>query len=165
MEINGNWTSSLNAVEVPTLASPNGGVTLGGFITPSTINPTNWTRSYARSAYINSLPPRSNLHILPETTVTRVLFREQASADGWVADRVEFARSADSPRRTVSVRREVILAGGSLGSPKILLHSGFGPRDVLEKAGVTIIEELPGVGQHLQDHLVCIARLYPVPSF
>ena len=55
---------------------------------------------------------------------------------------------------TMNVRREVILAGGSLGSPKILLHSGVGPKDVLDAAGVPLKLELPGVGQHLQDHMV-----------
>ena len=54
----------------------------------------------------------------------------------------------------ISVRREVIVAGGSLGSPKILLHSGVGPKDVLDAACVPLKPELPGVGQHLQDHMV-----------
>ncbi|KXN90305.1 Versicolorin B synthase [Leucoagaricus sp. SymC.cos] len=154
MAIVGNWTSSLNTIGVPPLPNPNGGKTFGGFVTPSSINPTNWTRSYSRSAYIDSLPPRpSNLHILPQATVTRLLFLSDASADGWIANQVEFAQDSSSTRRTVKVRREVILAGGPIGSPAILMHSGFGPRDTLENAGIQMIEELPGVGQHLQDHL------------
>ncbi|KAG6805495.1 hypothetical protein H0H93_004692, partial [Arthromyces matolae] len=70
-----------------------------------------------------------------------------------VATGVEFASSATSSRNIVNVTKEVILTGGSLGSPNILMHSGVGPSDVLGDVGVSIILELPGVGQHLQDHL------------
>ena len=47
-----------------------------------------------------------------------------------------------------------ILAGGAVGSPQMLLVSGVGPKDVLDSAGISVQIELPGVGQHLQDHLV-----------
>jgi len=159
----GNWTSSLNTIGIPTLLNPNGGSTLGGFVAPSSINPTNWTRSYARPAYIDPLPPRSNLHILPEATVTRVRFLPERTVDGWVANQVNFGKDSNSRGRSVGVRREVILTAGSVGSPAILMHSGFGPREVLEEVGVDVMENLPGVGQHLQDHLVRV--LYFNPSY
>lgn len=152
----GNWTSSLSAIGVPPLANPNNGSILGAFVTPSTINPTNWTRSYARSAYISPLPPSDNLHILPQATVTRLLFRKKATSDGWIADAVEFARDAPSTRKSIQVRKEVILSAGTIGTPKILMLSGFGSQDVLSNADVDVIEKLPGVGQRLQDHLVSI---------
>lgn len=64
----------------------------------------------------------------------------------------------------MDVRKEVILAGGAIGSPHVLLASGVGPRDVLEAAGVQVNVELPGVGQHLQDHIVsdqiCAAEIF-----
>ena len=53
-----NWTFALAGAAIPTLEAPNGGVTMGTFITPSSINPANWTRLCSRSAYIDSLPPR-----------------------------------------------------------------------------------------------------------
>lgn len=149
-----NWTSALAGAGIPTLEAPNGGVTMGAFITPSSINPANWTRSYSRSAYIDPLPPRSNLHILPGATVTRLLFSDSSSSSSSLtANAVEFMNAADNKLITIGVRREVTLAGGSLGSPKILLHSGVGPKDVLDAAGVPLKLELPGVGQHLQDHM------------
>lgn len=49
-------------------------------------------------------------------------------------------------------RREVILAGGAIGSPRILLHSGIGPAKDLERAGVSVLLDLPGVGRNLIDH-------------
>ncbi|PPQ80723.1 hypothetical protein CVT25_001843 [Psilocybe cyanescens] len=154
ISINNNWTSSLERAGVPTLPNPNGGVTLGGFITPSSINPSNWTRSYSRSAYIDPLPPRANLHILPDSTVLRLVLGDETDKTGeHKATGVEFAKDAQAAKSTVNVKKEVILAGGPLGSPKVLMHSGVGPKDVLEDAGVQVKVELPGVGQHLQDHL------------
>ncbi|KAF9035618.1 GMC oxidoreductase-domain-containing protein [Panaeolus papilionaceus] len=152
-----NWTASLNAAGVPTLAAPNGGSTLGGFISPSSINPANWTRSYSKSAYIDSLPPRSNLHILADATVTRLVFGTDKDQNGDLyAKEVEWVPSGASDasgRTSVKVKREVILAGGTMGSPKILMHSGVGPKDILDAAGVQVALELPGVGQNLQDHM------------
>ncbi|KAF8159180.1 hypothetical protein B0H34DRAFT_655044 [Crassisporium funariophilum] len=154
IDIVSNWTSALANAGVPELTSPNGGVTLGGFISPSSINPHNLTRSYSRSAYIDSLPPRSNLHILPSATVVRIVLSDKPDSSGNLyATGVEFAGNPTASRTTVKVKKEVILAGGPLGSPKMLMHSGVGPKDVLEGASVTMRLELPGVGQHLQDHL------------
>ncbi|KAG8927754.1 hypothetical protein FRC02_007811 [Tulasnella sp. 418] len=119
----------------------------GAFIAASSINPTNYTRSYSRSAYIDPLPPRPNLHILFNNTVTK-FFTENGRAT-----RVEFAQDGFAQRRTVGVNKEVLLNGGAIGSPNILMQSGVGPRDVLEKAGVPVVVDLPGVGQHMQDHL------------
>ncbi|HVY41434.1 MAG TPA: GMC family oxidoreductase N-terminal domain-containing protein [Hyphomicrobiaceae bacterium] len=55
--------------------------------------------------------------------------------------------------RDFAVRREVILAAGSIGSPQILQLSGIGPGALLQRYGLTVVHELPGVGENLQDHL------------
>jgi choline dehydrogenase len=49
--------------------------------------------------------------------------------------------------------REVILAGGAINSPQLLMLSGIGPADQLASVGVAVAHDLPGVGQNLQDHL------------
>ena len=60
----------------------------------------------------------------------------------------------------MNVGKEVILTGGAVGSPQMLMLSGVGPQNVLKAAGVDVNLALPGVGQHLQDHLVrCILLL------
>jgi len=117
------------------------------------INPTNWTRSYSKSAYIDPLPPRKNLDIMVSATVTRIVFGDKNSAGNVIASAVEFATSANGAKKVVKVNKEVIVTGGALGSPNMLMHSGVGPKDVLDAAGVPLVVELPGVGQHLQDHL------------
>lgn len=86
--------------------------------------------------------------------VTRLLFNSSSPAENLTANAVEYALNGGTQKLTVKVKKEVILAGGSVGSPAVLLYSGIGPKDVLNAAGVTVVSELPGVGQHLQDHLV-----------
>ncbi|KAH0583196.1 hypothetical protein H2248_011080 [Termitomyces sp. 'cryptogamus'] len=149
----GDWTPSLNAIGIVPATDPASGRNTGGFVSTVCINPSNWTRSYSKSGYIDPLPPRANLDILVSSTVTRIIFGNKDSNGDVIATGVEFAASETSPRISVNVTKEVILTGGTLGSPNILLHSGIGPKDVLDAAGVAVVSELPGVGQHLQDHL------------
>lgn len=53
-------------------------------------------------------------------------------------------------------RKEVILSAGSIDSPRLLLVNGIGPKADLEKVGVAVRKDLPGVGQHFQDHVMAI---------
>lgn len=59
----------------------------------------------------------------------------------------------------------MILSAGAIGSPQILLLSGIGPRKELEKHQIPVLVDLPGVGQHLQDHLCTLVFcLTEIPS-
>ena len=151
----GNWTSTLANAGVEVCEDAYGGENYGAYIATNSINPTNWTRSYSRAGYIDPLPPRDNLAVLPNATVTRIIF-DTSNTNNLTATGVEWASSADAPRQTINVRKEVILSSGAMGSPRVLMHSGVGPSDVLQAAGVDVQVNLPGVGKHLQDHLVRI---------
>jgi len=94
------------------------------------------------------------LHVLADAMVTQIIWDSASSDSGLKATGVEFAATRGATAKTVKVNKEVILAGGAIGSPSVLMHSGVGPRDVLSAAGVDVKLELPGVGQHLQDHVV-----------
>ncbi len=97
---------------------------------------------------------RKNLVVLPNQTVTRIIWDTEVDEDGnRRALGVEFAADASAPRVHVTARREVILSAGAIGSPQILQLSGFGCKELLAKNNVTLVKELPGVGQNLQDHL------------
>jgi choline dehydrogenase len=61
--------------------------------------------------------------------------------------------------KTVRARREVILSGGAIGSPHILMLSGVGPSGHLTDKGVDVVHDLPGVGQCLQDHYSAAVKL------
>ncbi len=101
-------------------------------------------------------PDRLRLEL--DALATRVLFGADNRAVG-----VEYLRgerlyrahrqpSGDSgERREIRASREVILAGGAFNTPQLLMLSGIGPRDVLERHGVGVRVELPGVGRNLQD--------------
>ncbi|KAH7087956.1 hypothetical protein BKA62DRAFT_794943, partial [Auriculariales sp. MPI-PUGE-AT-0066] len=117
------------------------------------INPSNWTRSYSRSGYLDPLPPRANYDVLVNAQVSRILFDQASPSGNLSATAVEYSRDGGKTVNTVKVNKEVILSGGVVGSPAVLLHSGVGPRDVLSGAGIDIVSELPGVGHHLQDHV------------
>ncbi|KAF8159179.1 mala s 12 allergen [Crassisporium funariophilum] len=148
-----NWLPTLEAAGIPTQSDGYSGNNIGAFFATSSINPSNLTRSYSKSAFIDSLPPRSNLHIIPGATVTRIVFSDNVQGGNMVADAVEFSMAKGGEVLSVGVGKEVILAGGAMGSPQMLMVSGVGPKDVLEGAGVAVKVELPGVGQHLQDHM------------
>jgi choline dehydrogenase len=87
---------------------------------------------------------RPNLRVITRALTERVLFEGKRA--------VGIAFREHGVPRTVRARREVILSGGAIGSPHILLLSGVGPAAHLADKGVEVVHELPGVGQCLQDH-------------
>ncbi|ORY28016.1 GMC oxidoreductase-domain-containing protein [Naematelia encephala] len=128
------------------------GNTRGVMITPSTLNMRNQSRSDSKAGYIDPLPPRSNLVILTGQQVTEVLFNGTKDASGNVmASGVKFQASSSATSYSVQANREVILAGGSIGSPQILQLSGIGPSSTLTGLGIDVVLDLP-VGYNLQDH-------------
>ena len=61
--------------------------------------------------------------------------------------------------------KEVILSAGAVGSPHILLLSGIGPQEELQKHDIPVIVDLPGVGKNLQDHIFTLMIfLTPIPT-
>jgi choline dehydrogenase len=97
-------------------------------------------------AYLKPALQRKNLTLYTEAAVTRVLF------DGRRAAGVEFEQLG--ARRTVRARREVVLCGGAINSPQLLMLSGIGDRDQLADHGIDVVHEAPDVGANLLDHLV-----------
>ena len=100
----------------------------------------------AARAYLRPAMGRPNLRVLTGCLATRVLL-ERGRAVG-----VEYAQGGFAAKRALAAR-EVILAGGAVNSPQLLMLSGVGPADQLCEAGVPVLHDLPGVGQNLQDHL------------
>ena len=101
-------------------------------------------RLSAARAYLHPVMNRPNLEVRCSTFVNRVLF------DGTRAVGVEVA-ARSGPKRIDA--REVILCGGAINSPQLLQLSGVGNAAELEALGIGVVRDLPGVGEHLQDHL------------
>ncbi len=99
----------------------------------------------AASAYLRPALSRPNLEVRVKALATRILF------DGMRASGVEYRANG---RTTIArARREVILSGGAINSPQLLLLSGIGPADEIRRHGIRVLLDLPGVGRNLQDHL------------
>jgi len=112
------------------------------------------TRSGKRSstfhAFLEGAEKRPNLAIVTDAQVTRVILEGEAGEQ--VATGVEY-RVGGGTTQAVFATKEVVLSGGAIGSPHLLLLSGVGPRAELETAGVACQVDSPHVGKHLKDHL------------
>ncbi len=102
-------------------------------------------RSSTASAYLAPIRGRANLTVRTGATATRVVI-ERGRAVG-----VEIAEKGGLS--VIRAEREVLVASGTIGSPKLLMQSGIGPGDHLKAVGVAVVHDLPGVGGNLQDHL------------
>ncbi len=101
-------------------------------------------RLSAARAYLHPVMHRRNLKVTTRTLVTRVLF------EGRRAIGVEYTRGRNVER---AIGKEVILCGGAINSPQLLMLSGVGNAKELRALGITPAHDLPGVGENLQDHL------------
>ncbi|MDT8409310.1 MAG: choline dehydrogenase [Wenzhouxiangellaceae bacterium] len=95
--------------------------------------------------YLQPVRSRSNLTVRTGALSSRVLL------DGTRAAGVEYQKRGLT--RKVHAAREVLLCGGAINSPQLLMLSGIGPARQLESAGVRVRHALDGVGRNLQDHL------------
>jgi choline dehydrogenase len=99
----------------------------------------------AAMAYLRPALKRKNLTVLTRALAGRVLF------EGSRAVGVEYAHEGKVKR--VRAEREVILSGGAINSPHLLMLSGIGPAKHLKEIGIPVLHDLPGVGENLQDHI------------
>ncbi|TLD03757.1 uncharacterized protein PgNI_11573 [Pyricularia grisea] len=114
--------------------------------------------------------PGSNLTVSIRSLATRVLFDTTGSCggdkpravgveylEGASLYRADLRHAADGgnstgTKKTVMARREVIVSGGAFNSPQILMLSGVGPREHLESFNISVVADVPGVGQNLMDN-------------
>ncbi len=107
-----------------------------------------------------SAEERPNLEVICHAQVTRVVLDGEGSA--LRATGVEY-RTAEGETNVVRAKREVLLSGGAVGSPQVLMLSGIGPRAELEAVGVACVLDAPEVGKHLKDHLQ-VGLMFPAPG-
>ncbi|KAL5528041.1 hypothetical protein ACEPAF_7177 [Sanghuangporus sanghuang] len=135
--------------EFPFNLDYNSGNTIGVGWTQSTI--ANGVRDSSAVAYIEPVLSRSNLDVLVNTRVTRVIQTGiQSSVPEFRA--VEASASSNGTKYTLSARREVILSSGAVKTPHILMLSGIGDSSHLSSHSIKTIVDLPDVGRNLQDH-------------
>ncbi len=101
-------------------------------------------RYSAARAYYHPVKKRSNLKLITRALATRILF------DGKKAIGVEYLQFGKLHR---VYGGEIISCGGAINSPQILQLSGIGNGNELKNLGIPVVQDLPGVGENLQDHL------------
>ncbi|TVY80982.1 Glucose oxidase [Lachnellula suecica] len=156
------WTSSLMIksfhtilnetyanLGVPWNEDVNGGKMRGYNRFASTIDPAANVREDAGRAYYYPIANRTNLHLYPSTFAHRIVWTSGSSAP--TANGVEVQASNSSTPYIIGARAEVIVSAGALASPVILELSGIGNPAILKKHNISVVVDLPTVGENLQD--------------
>ncbi|OWY52967.1 alcohol oxidase [Alternaria alternata] len=112
---------------------------------PFTLKPEDSTRSSTESAFLSHTAARTSLKIYQSCMARNILFDESKRATA-----VNVTAGGMRPF-IVHARKEVIVSSGLFHSPQLLMVSGIGPREALERYNITVISELNGVGQNLRD--------------
>ncbi|MGA7328863.1 MAG: choline dehydrogenase [Rhodomicrobium sp.] len=105
----------------------------------------NGRRASAAVSYLSPVLPRKNLTVISRAQVTRIVVERGRAVC------VEYIRN--KRKQTLRAEREILLCGGSINSPQLLLLSGIGPAHEISQHGIKPVHDLPGVGKNLQDHL------------
>ncbi|XP_017775312.1 PREDICTED: glucose dehydrogenase [FAD, quinone]-like [Nicrophorus vespilloides] len=120
-----------------------------GFAITQTNN-RNGTRVSSARAFVRPHRDNPNFHVMLNSTATKIMVedlgggRKRATGVKFVYNNKEYL---------VKVKNEVIVAGGAVNSPQLLMLSGVGPKEDLEKVGIKQVHNLPGVGKNLQNHV------------
>ncbi|KAF2202069.1 putative choline dehydrogenase [Delitschia confertaspora ATCC 74209] len=124
-----------------------GGELVGTSWYTRTVDRKTQTRESSETAYLRPVLQRTNLVVYQLTMATKVLFDGKKNAVG-----VEC--SCFGKTFYLNATREVILSAGALQSPQLLMISGIGPRSMLERFGIQVLVDSPGVGQGMPEHPV-----------
>ncbi|KAF9803208.1 hypothetical protein SFRURICE_002915 [Spodoptera frugiperda] len=124
---------------------------LGYVMPPYTID--NNVRQHTATAFIEPIKHRTNLFVLRNTLARKILFNRYKKAIG-VQVKLPNNRIVN-----LLARREVILSAGAINSPQLLMLSGIGPSNHLQKFGIEVLHDSPGVGSHLEDHPVVLVPI------
>jgi choline dehydrogenase len=104
------------------------------------------TRVSAARAYLRPALSRPNLTLLLKSDVVKLNFVKTRCTGVKVITQGEVT--------DIDADKEVVLAAGAIGSPKLLMLSGVGDSSALRPLGINVVEDLPGVGRNLQDHIL-----------
>lgn len=133
-------------LDIPVFDHPNGRMMeQGGGAAITDMLVRNGLRHSLYRAYVQPWLDRPNLTVLTRALVRRVVFQ------GRRASGVELV--LDGQPMVIGARTEVVLSLGAIQTPKVLMHSGIGDRSELEGFGIPVLQNLPGVGRNLQDHV------------
>ncbi|THV06771.1 alcohol oxidase [Dendrothele bispora CBS 962.96] len=142
---------ALHSLGVPHQYDSSNGHTAGTGTGTGAIHPHTATKTSAVSAYYEPAKDRPNFTVIKFAHVHKVLFSRTDDSENLVATGVEYIQ--DGSIKIVMAKKEVILSAGSCQTPQLLELSGIGDSKVLAAHGIPVLQDLPGVGANLQDHL------------
>ncbi|KAH9890787.1 hypothetical protein F4778DRAFT_367719 [Xylariomycetidae sp. FL2044] len=142
------WVDTLAALGYPASNDPFSGEMTGGYVNAMTIDPDSRTRSDAVTGYLQPSISRPNLTVMTNSMVETVIFDKAEATPRALGVRVRKGAETFS----VKANKEVILAAGAFGTPKLLQLAGIGSRTRLEALGIPVVVDNANVGENLQDH-------------
>lgn len=168
-----DWVNSCStALDIPVIENFNSVIRSNGALPPSvgffniSYNPEDGTRSSASVAYLHPIlkgkENRPNLTVLTNAWVDKI----NVGSDNSTVTGVNVVLK-DGKKLTVSPKCETILCAGAVDTPRLMLHSGLGPKHQLEQVGVKVVSDIPGVGENLIDHpesIIMWELTKPVPE-
>lgn len=146
------WTDTFQTLGFP-LCDVFSGEVRGAAVTPETISPTTGKRFSSVNAYFEPASQRPNLTVVTGASVTRVVLVRDDSGSV-VAEGVEYTTPGQHEPIRLKAVKEVVVAAGAMGSPRILELSGIGSASRLEKLGIEVYVDNPNVGENLQNHVM-----------
>jgi choline dehydrogenase-like flavoprotein len=138
----------LNEIGISTIEDFNSGSLLGCQYGAATIDPASETRDSSQSSFLDSAASQglTNLKVFSLTLAKKIVFDESKKATGVIVE-------SNLIPYTISATKEVIVSAGAFQSPQLLMVSGVGPADQLQKLDIPVVADRPGVGQNMQDHI------------
>ena len=109
------------------------------------VNIKNGRRHSASDAFLKPVLNRPNLELMISTSVLKIITNNKKAVGVQVKNRRGI--------NVIAAESEIILCGGAINSPQLLMLSGIGSKEMLQKVNIPCTHDLPGVGQNLQDHL------------
>lgn len=137
------FVEACNQAGIPTTADFNGEQQEGSGLYQ--VTQINGERCSAAKAFLDPVKDRQNLTILTDTQVEKLTFEDKVCTGAIVRHAKQSIQ--------LTAKKEVIVSAGAINSPQLLLLSGVGPKTELDKHGIALVHELPGVGENLQDHI------------
>ncbi|WP_375255685.1 GMC family oxidoreductase [Yoonia sp.] len=106
----------------------------------------NGRRCSSAVAYLNPVKKRENLQIITHAQVDKIQIENKRAVGVSYTDR-------RGKVQIVKANKEIVLSGGAINSPQLLMLSGIGEAEQLATNGIDVVQDLPGVGKNMQDHL------------
>ena len=152
-DLNDMFFSGCEENGIPFVDDFNGAEQEGSFFYQRTVK--NGERCSAAKAFLTPNLSRPNLTVITDAVTEKILFKDKKA--------IGVRYKKDNQSVEIKSTMEIILSAGTFGSPQILMLSGVGSRQHLSDKGITLVHDLVGVGQNLQDHIDYV-QTYKVSS-